>query len=274
MCSACRRGSRRPSIFSSSSPRTRSCGWRTRRLEGRDLNPVLQDIGLAIHPPFLYLGYVGFSISFSFAIAALIEGRIDAAWARYVRPWMLAAWMFTDARHRDGLLLGLLRTRLGRLVVLGPGRERVADAVDRRNGASSFRGGDGKARRAQSLDHPACDPGFLAVADRHFSGALRRSHIGACFRHRSDARRFYSGDPRILHRRRAGALCLARARAEAGRVVRADLARRSARLQQSLSDHGLRHRVYRHALSAGAGSDHRREDLRRRAVFQRDLRAA
>ncbi len=63
-------------------------------LEGRDLNPVLQDIGLAIHPPMLYLGYVGFSISFSFAVAALIEGRIDAAWARWVRPWTLLAWMF------------------------------------------------------------------------------------------------------------------------------------------------------------------------------------
>ena len=63
-------------------------------LEGRDLNPILQDIGLAIHPPLLYLGYVGFSIAFSFAIAALIEGRIDAAWARWVRPWTLAAWTF------------------------------------------------------------------------------------------------------------------------------------------------------------------------------------
>jgi cytochrome c-type biogenesis protein CcmF len=62
--------------------------------EGRDLNPVLQDIGLAVHPPLLYLGYVGFSISFSFAVAALIEGRIDAAWARWVRPWTLAAWCF------------------------------------------------------------------------------------------------------------------------------------------------------------------------------------
>jgi cytochrome c-type biogenesis protein CcmF len=61
--------------------------------EGRDLNPILQDPGLAIHPPLLYLGYVGFSITFSFAIAALIEGRIDAAWARWVRPWALAAWM-------------------------------------------------------------------------------------------------------------------------------------------------------------------------------------
>ncbi|HEY4986109.1 MAG TPA: heme lyase CcmF/NrfE family subunit [Bradyrhizobium sp.] len=63
-------------------------------IEGRDLNPILQDIGLAVHPPMLYLGYVGFSISFSFAIAALLEGRIDAAWARWVRPWTLVAWIF------------------------------------------------------------------------------------------------------------------------------------------------------------------------------------
>src|SRR3569623_506873 len=63
-------------------------------LEGRDLNPILQDPGLAVHPPMLYLGYVGFSISFSFAIAALIEGSIDAAWARWVRPWTQMAWIF------------------------------------------------------------------------------------------------------------------------------------------------------------------------------------
>ncbi|MGI6851574.1 heme lyase CcmF/NrfE family subunit [Mesorhizobium sp. 1B3] len=62
--------------------------------EGRDLNPILQDVGLAVHPPLLYLGYVGFSVCFSFAVAALIDGRIDAAWARWVRPWTLAAWTF------------------------------------------------------------------------------------------------------------------------------------------------------------------------------------
>src|SRR5260370_4612286 len=62
--------------------------------EGRDLNPILQDPGLAIHPPLLYIGYVGFSITYSFAIAALIEGRVDAAWARWARPWILAAWTF------------------------------------------------------------------------------------------------------------------------------------------------------------------------------------
>ena len=61
---------------------------------GQDLNPLLQDPGLAFHPPFLYLGYVGLSMSFSFAVAALIEGRVDAAWGRWVRPWTLAAWLF------------------------------------------------------------------------------------------------------------------------------------------------------------------------------------
>ena len=62
--------------------------------DGQDLNPLLQDPGLAFHPPFLYLGYVGLSMAVSFAVAALIEGRVDAAWGRWVRPWTLAAWVF------------------------------------------------------------------------------------------------------------------------------------------------------------------------------------
>ncbi len=71
-------------------------------IEGRGLNPILQDPALAIHPPLLYAGYVGLSIAFSFAIAALIEGKVDAAWARWVRPWTLAAWMCLTA----GIILG------------------------------------------------------------------------------------------------------------------------------------------------------------------------
>src|SRR5689334_8409569 len=63
-------------------------------IEGNGLNPLLQDPALAFHPPFLYAGYVGLSVAFSFAIAALIDGKVDAAWARWVRPWTLAAWMF------------------------------------------------------------------------------------------------------------------------------------------------------------------------------------
>ncbi len=63
-------------------------------LEGNDLNPLLQDFALTIHPPILYLGYVGFSVAFAFACATLIEGRLDSAWARWTRPWTLAAWLF------------------------------------------------------------------------------------------------------------------------------------------------------------------------------------
>lgn len=63
-------------------------------IEGRDLNPLLQDPGLAIHPPMLYMGYVGFAVAFAFAIAALLEGRLDSAWARWSRPWTNVAWMF------------------------------------------------------------------------------------------------------------------------------------------------------------------------------------
>lgn len=63
-------------------------------LEGRDLNPLLQDPGLAIHPPMLYMGYVGFSVPFAFAIASLMEGKLDAAWARWSRPWTNVAWLF------------------------------------------------------------------------------------------------------------------------------------------------------------------------------------
>ena len=70
--------------------------------EGRDLNPLLQDFALTIHPPILYLGYVGFSVAFAFACATLIEGRLDSAWARWTRPWTLAAWLFLTV----GIALG------------------------------------------------------------------------------------------------------------------------------------------------------------------------
>ncbi|HNE11739.1 MAG TPA: cytochrome c biogenesis protein CcsA, partial [Accumulibacter sp.] len=62
--------------------------------QGRDLNPLLQDPGLIFHPPMLYMGYVGFSVAFAFAIAALLSGQLDAAWARWSRPWTTAAWVF------------------------------------------------------------------------------------------------------------------------------------------------------------------------------------
>ena len=71
-------------------------------LEGRDLNPLLQDPGLVFHPPVLYMGYVGFSVAFAFAVAALLSGRMDSAWAKWARPWTLAAWIFLTL----GIMLG------------------------------------------------------------------------------------------------------------------------------------------------------------------------
>ncbi|MDP2786535.1 MAG: heme lyase CcmF/NrfE family subunit [Pseudomonadota bacterium] len=71
-------------------------------VEGRDMNPLLQDPGMVIHPPMLYMGYVGFSVAFAFAIAALLSGRLDAAWARWSRPWTTVAWAFLSA----GIALG------------------------------------------------------------------------------------------------------------------------------------------------------------------------
>jgi cytochrome c-type biogenesis protein CcmF len=90
--------------------------------DGRDLNPLLQDPGLAFHPPFLYFGYVGFSITYSFAIAALIEGRVDAAWARWVRPWALTAWC--------GLTIGVAMGSWWAYYVLGWGGWWAWDPVE------------------------------------------------------------------------------------------------------------------------------------------------
>ena len=71
-------------------------------VEGRDLNPLLQDFGMILHPPLLYMGYVGFAVAFAFALAALMGGRFDSVWARWVRPWALAAWLFLTL----GIMLG------------------------------------------------------------------------------------------------------------------------------------------------------------------------
>lgn len=71
-------------------------------MQGADLNPLLQDFGLIIHPPALYMGYVGLSVAFSFAIAALLSGRLDAAWARWSRPWTNVAWAFLTLGDRAG----------------------------------------------------------------------------------------------------------------------------------------------------------------------------
>src|SRR3569833_233132 len=90
-----------------------------------------------------------------------------------------------DARNRYGLILGVLRTRLGRLVVLGPRRERFTDALACRYGAVAFSRGDGEAKFAQGVDDPACDTHFLAFIDRHFPGAIGSADLGPYLLERS-----------------------------------------------------------------------------------------
>ena len=242
--------------------------------EGRDLNPILQDPGLAIHPPLLYLGYVGFSIAFSFAIAALIEGRIDAAWARWVRPWTLAAWMF--------LTLGIAMGSYWAYYTLGWGGFWFWDPVENAS-LMPWLAGTALLHSAVVMEkRNALKIWTILLAILTFSLSL----IGT-FLVRSGVLtsvHSFANDPRrgvfilaILVLFIGGGLALFAWRAptaQAGRIVRADLARRRAGVQQSLSHHRLPDGAHRHALSVGAGGADGHEDFRRRAVLQSDLRPA
>ena len=223
--------------------------------DGRGLNPILQDPALAFHPPFLYTGYVGFSIAFSFAIAALIEGRIDAAWARWVRPWTLAAWMC--------LTIGIAMGSWWAYYELGWGGWWFWDPVENASFMPWLAGTallhsaarHGEARGAEGVDDPARHPHLLAVADGHLPGALGRAHLGARLRRRSAGAASSSSpswrcSPAARWRSSPGA----RRDLRAGRPVRADQPRGRARAQQHPADVGLRHRARRHALSAGCSS--------------------
>ena len=231
-------------------------------IEGRDLNPILQDLGLAIHPPLLYLGYVGFSISFSFAIAALIEGRIDAAWARWVRPWTLMAWMC--------LTVGIAMGSYWAYYTLGWGGFWFWDPVENAS-LMPWLAGTALLHSAVVMEkRNALKVWTILLAILTFSLSL----IGT-FLVRSGVLtsvHSFANDPArgvfilaILVLFIGGGLALFAWRAsmlEAGRAVRADLARGRAGVQQSLPHHRLPDGVRRHALSAGARSVHRRERFR------------
>ena len=242
--------------------------------DGAGLNPILQDPGLAFHPPFLYLGYVGFSIAFCFAVAALIEGRVDAAWARWVRPWTLAAWC--------ALTIGIALGSWWAYYTLGWGGWWFWDPVENASfmpwlvGTALLHSAIVVEKRdaLKSWTDPAGDPRLLAVPARHLPGALGRADLGARLRHRPDARRLHPAAAEPLHRRRAAAVRLARAAAAGRRAVRADLARGRAAAQQPAAGDGGGDGVARHALSAVPRRRRAAEGLGRPAVLQRHLRAA
>ena len=157
---------------------------------------------MVIHPPMLYMGYVGFSVAFSFAVAALIGGNLDATWARWTRPWTTAAWIF--------LTIGIALGSAWAYYELGWGGWWFWDPVENASfmpwlvahRADPFARRHREARQLQELDRAARDPRVLAVAARHLPGPLGRALVGARLRHRPAARPLHPRLPRRRHRRR------------------------------------------------------------------------
>ena len=123
------------------------------RLDGPGPNPLLQNhILVAFHPPMLYLGYVGFTVPFAFAIAALVTGRVGEGWLAETRRWTLFAWGFLTGRHRARRVVELRGARLGRVLGVGPGRERLDPAVAHRHRVHPLGDGAGAPRHAPGLE--------------------------------------------------------------------------------------------------------------------------
>ena len=130
----------------------RDLSWSQTPADGRGLNPLLQNIYMVIHPPALYIGFVGMTIPYAFGMAALITGHLDDSWLRAVRRWTMVELAVPvvrpDARHD----LGVRGARVGRLLGLGPGRERGAAAVVHGHGVPALGHGAGAARHAAGLE--------------------------------------------------------------------------------------------------------------------------
>ena len=241
-------------------------------IEGRELNPVLQDIGLAIHPPLLYLGYVGFSVCFSFAVAALMDGRIDAAWARWVRPWTLAAWMFLTG----GVAMGSYWA----YYELGWGGFWFWDPVENAS-FMPWLAGTALLHSAIVMEkRSALKIWTLLLAILTFSLSLlgtflvRSGVLTSVHAFATDPTRgvFILAILTIFIGRVAGAFRLAGPDAGRRRPVPSHIARGLAGSQQSFSDDRRRDGSDRHALSAAGRGCRRRQDLGRPAVLQHDLR--
>ena len=164
--------------------------------DGNDLNPLLQDFAMAIHPPDPLRGIRGHGRELCLCV------RGHARRTHRPRLGALAAAVdhrrlgFPELWHRTRQLVGLLRARLGRLVVLGPGRERLVHALAGRHRADPFAGRHRQARTVQELDAAAVGGGVLAEPARHFPGALRRAGLGAFLRLRPGARHLHPLVPR------------------------------------------------------------------------------
>ena len=206
-----------------------------RRSDGQGLNPLLQDPGLAFHPPTLYLGYVGLSVAFSLAVGALLTGEVDARLARAMRPWVLGAWIF--------LTLGITAGSYWAYYELGWGGYWFWDPVENASlmpwlAATALAPLDQRPRRARSaqgVDDDARGHRFLDVDGRHLPRPLGHPDLGPRFRHRPRARHLPARASRDLCRRGVHSVRDARSDPEGRRAVRAGQPRERARDQQSAS---------------------------------------
>ena len=193
--------------------------------DGRDLNPLLQDPGMVFHPPMLYMGYVGFSVAFAFAIAALLGGKLDAAWARWSRPWTTLAWCFLTCGIALGSWWAYYELGWGGWWFWDPVENAsfmpwlVGTALIHSLAATEKRGS------FQKLDGAARDLRVLAIAARHVPGSLGCVDFGACVCDRSEARRVHPRVSGVRHRLLACAVCVARTEGRPRRQVRDGVAR-------------------------------------------------
>ena len=169
--------------------------------DGPGPNPLLQNHPLGrLHPPMLYLGYVGFTVPFAFAIAALVTGRVGEGWLVETRRWTLVRLGLPDRRHRARRLVELRGARLGRLLGVGPGRERVVPTVAHRHRLPALGDGAGAAGDAARLEPVAALRHVLAHHPRHLPHPLGRA------RQRARVQRVghRAGHPHVLRARRRG----------------------------------------------------------------------
>ncbi len=185
-----------------------------------------------------------------------------------------ARLVFPHLRHHARELVGLLRAGLGRLVVLGSGRERVVHALAHRHGADPLARRHRKAGHVQGVDGVARDLRVLALAARHVPRALRRADVGARVRDGSAPRRVHPGLPCARHRRLARAVRAARAQGQRRRPLRTRVARIDAAREQRAADRRRRLGAARHALPAFPRRAQPRQDFRRPAVLRCGVRAA
>ena len=221
--------------------------------DGRDLNPVLQDPALAIHPPMLYMGYVGFAVAFAFACAAMLEGKLDQVWAKWTRPWTTMAWAFLSV----GIALGSWWA----YYELGWGGYWFWDPVENASfmpwlvGTALIHSLAATEKRGvfKSWTLLLAILAFSPELVRNLPGAFGRAHLGAFLRGRSDARPVHSRVPRHRDRWSAGAVRVARAAAEIAGGLRSHGARSLPALQQHLSRGRRRHGAGGHAGAADRG---------------------